>query len=115
MPNDALENRVEALESGFTRVQVELDGFRAEVQESARAQGSRLDRVDARLDRVEARLDRIESRLDAVEFRLDRVEARLASLESKVDENGRHMRVLHEDLIARIGALGDMLPKRKRR
>lgn len=48
-----------------------------------------------------------EERLDKIEYRLENVEHGLDVLKENVRELGTHMRVLHEDTVARIQGIGD--------
>jgi archaellum component FlaC len=78
-------------EQRFERIEQRLDGI-----------DDRLGAVDRRLDGIDDRLGAVDRRLGAVDQRFDRLEAHM---DSRFDELGRHMRVLHEDVIGRIGAL----------
>ena len=57
---------------------------------------------EERFDRIEQRLDRLEG--GQHELRAD-LEAHGGRLEGRIDDLGRHMHVLHEDVIARIAAI----------
>jgi hypothetical protein len=68
------------------------------------------DRADERFDRIEQWQGRADERFNRIEQRLDRLETGQTQLgislqshmDSRFDELGRQMRVLHEDLLARI-------------
>jgi hypothetical protein len=50
----------------------------------------------------DGQFDRIDRRFNEMDQRLDRLEARL---DGRISDLDRHMRVLHEDVIARVAAL----------
>jgi len=55
-----------------------------------------------------------EERLERIETKVDGLETRFDGLETKFDDLGRHMRVLHEDLVGRIADLApDYAPIRR--
>ena len=71
----------------------------------------RFDRIEQRLDRLEAVVVKLDGRLDdltdhvsRMDSRIDDLTGQVSSLDSRIDDLGRHMRVLHEDTIARITA-----------
>lgn len=101
--------------------------------EALRELPDRVERVGGRLASVEGRLVSVEGRLVAVEGRLGEVESRLGAVEGQIvqlrtgmtaefssvrkelrmeikagdEETRRLMRVLHEEVIARIAMLGE--------
>ena len=56
---------------------------------------------EERFDRIEQRLDRLEAGFVRLDGRLDDLTGHVVRLDSRIDDLGRHMRVLHEDTIAR--------------
>ena len=77
----------------------------------------RFDSLATRVDGMETRLGAVEKRLGAVEIRLTMVEGQIVQLRTDMnagfsatrEDLGRRMRVLHEDVIARIALLGERL------
>ena len=59
---------------------------------------------EERFDRIEQRLDRLEAGVVRLDGRVDDLSGRVDGLSGRVDDLGRHMRVLHEETIARIAA-----------
>lgn len=66
---------------------------------------------EERFDRIEQRLDGLESGQAALRAEMDRrfdqVDQRFGQVDQRLDEQGRQMRVLHEDVIARIAAAAE--------
>jgi chromosome segregation ATPase len=54
--------------------------------------------------RFERRFKAIDVRFDAMDQRFDAMDQRFAHIDSKFEELGRHMRVLHEEVIDRIAS-----------
>jgi chromosome segregation ATPase len=77
------------LEERFSRLERSSSEFREETL-------SRFDRVDERLDQMDRRFDQMDGRLDQMDGRLDRVET-----------EGRHTRILVEDLRGMISLLAE--------
>jgi uncharacterized coiled-coil DUF342 family protein len=69
---------------------------------------NRAEHTAFRMDIAELRTEMREVRTEVAELRAD-----VGDVRSEVVELGRHMRVLHEDVIARIAALGEGRSKRR--
>jgi DNA-binding protein H-NS len=78
---------------------------------------------------IESRVEHLETRVTMLEHlpeRMDRLESQILQLREENREEhsairrevaalGTHMRVLHEEVLGRIAALGESLPKRRNR
>jgi predicted nucleic acid-binding Zn-ribbon protein len=62
------------------------------------------DRIDRRLDGLENSVERIDRRLGVVDGRLERLETGQSETNRRLEDLGRHMRVLHEEAMAAIAA-----------
>jgi len=110
MATRSLPERVSALEEAVTALQhlpQELAAFRTDVN-------ARFDQVDAfradvnaRFERIDTRFDQIDARFAQVDARFDRVDARFERIDAQFERVYSQMRMLHEDLIDRIKALGE--------
>ncbi len=78
----------------------------------------RVERLEERvtaLEQLPARIDELASQVSQLRTEVrDGFSATDAKLQYLRDDLGRQMRILHEDLIERIKALGDGRPNRKR-
>ncbi len=72
-----------------------------------------LDRLSARVDALELQMSQFRGEVRA-EFAATRAELR-DEIRAGDDETRRYMRVLHEDVIARIATIGEGRPSRKKR
>jgi uncharacterized coiled-coil protein SlyX len=144
MPPQTLENRVEKLEervtileqlparvdalgmqisqlrdemtAGFSAISGRCDALektlRDEIRGEIRGVNERIDGVNERIDGVNERIDGVDVRIDATGVRIDAMGVRIGGLEERLSTQ---MRVLHEDVIARLQLIQEGQPRRKRR
>lgn len=96
-----VEERFDRMDARFDGIDGRLDGIADRLDGIA----VRLDGIDGRLEKVDGRLDRMDDRFDKLDGRLDRLETGQADLRGEVDQLGRRMLVLHEELIDRLAAM----------
>ena len=102
MQPDWLSRRVTLLEQRVDRLETRFDELTVHMN-------ARFAQVDARFDAVDARFDAVDARFDSVEQVLISLQTQITSnhreFRERFDELGRHMRVLHEELIDRIATI----------
>lgn len=86
-----LPNRVTQVEARLTALTDEFVSFRSEVRE--------------RFDNVDNRFESVNKRFDNVDGKFGSVDKQFQAVREEIREVGRHMRVLHEDVISRIALL----------
>jgi archaellum component FlaC len=62
---------------------------------------------EERFDRIEAALERIEGRMGAFEGRMDGLETGQRELGARIETLDDEMHLLHEDVVAKIGAVAE--------
>jgi chromosome segregation ATPase len=114
MAQRSLSERVEALEetvAGLQGLPNQLASMKAQIDTQFEQISERFEEVDARFAQVDARFAQVDARFAQVDARFDKVDAQFKQLRQEVhdgDEETRHqMRILHEEVIARIAMLGD--------
>jgi len=104
-----LSMRVEELGQQILSLRGEMRAGFSSIHDAIVATNVRIDRVEARLDHMDARFDRIDG-----EHRTS-----FAALELKIEKGDeeirRVMRILHEDLVARITTIGEARNGRRSR
>ena len=100
MAQRSLAERVQALEETVAGVQ-EIRGQLASMNSQM---NTRFGQIDARFEQVDARFEQIDSRFGEVDARFDRLERIVRDGD---DRNYSQMRLLHEELIARIATIGE--------
>lgn len=108
---DGVEGRTTVLEEQFLHVEATMKAESSVVRTEMSAQFAR---VDERFAQIDERFARIDIRFEQVDARFERVEQSIRDLREEM-RNGDHetrvlMRVLHEDVIARIALLGERFP-----
>ena len=107
---ETLPDRITAVELQIVQLRTEMRGefsaVREEIRTGTRVLGERIDETTRVLG------ERIEERARVLGERIDEF-ARV--LGERIDETGRHMRVLHEDVIGRLAIIQEGQSARRRR
>lgn len=81
----------EMVDGSTKRVELRIDGFRAEFLDFRRSTEANFDvlaghvgRFESRFDVLETRFNQVESRFDGLEYRFDRLENRVGALETRL-------------------------------
>ena len=110
---DALAIKVEALDVQFVQLRGEMRAEFSATREEMKAGFARVEtrfhQADERFGQVDARLDHLDARFATVGERFDKLET---AIKEGDEETRREMRVLHEDLVARIALLREHFPPR---
>ena len=93
---NGIHGRLSGVRGELDGIHGKLDGIRGE-----------LDGIHGTLSGVRAELDGIRGELDGIRGELNGLRGLRAEIREGDEETRRFMRVLHEDLIVRIAALGD--------
>jgi len=110
MATRSVPERVNVLEEAVSALQhlpQDLAAFRAEVNVRFDQVDARFDQVDARFERVDSRFDRIDTQFQRIDEQFERIDARFQRIDDQFEQMYSQMRMLHEDLIGRIKALGE--------
>lgn len=110
-----IPRRQEAAAMTMARLEVRVRSLE-ETQRSLRELPGRMTGLEQRFAIVEDRVEGVERRLEVVERRLDVVESQIVELRTEMRnefsairdalvETNRHMRVLHEEVLARLAAI----------
>ncbi len=62
---------------------------------------------EERFGRIDKTPEDVRERFDGIDRRFDAIDGRLDGIDHRLDDLGRHIRVLHEEVIDRIQSIAD--------
>ena len=97
----SLKDRVEVLEQKVEDLQVLPARVAAVEEQILQLRGEMHDGFSA----IDHRFEAIDRRFEAIDLRFEAIDRRFDGLDERIEETQRYMRVLHEEVLARLSLL----------